>query len=1473
MLERNAILNALIGLGDLREFDRFQELAFHLAKVKWPGIRLTRKNHDLAADAIEHDGRLVLMSGWNGDLSKFKGDCKTLIAQRPLITKVVFATNRPLQEDAIAKWRSDIRTQFNLELVEVLHRDWLVGELMAPCNRWLAHSYLDVPIAEFADMANHLPRLRNAAQRILNSSISRQTAFELELDLRLRDKDSVLEEFHISDLVTAIRPGTKARISGQAGSGKTLALLHYAKACLSLNLRAIPLLISLRHWALQDCRLLEFVSKEPALLQQGINVTTLSYALEAGHVVLLLNGVNEIPYEKAELLRRELEVISGELGGATIITTCRRSVQESDYGKTENWAICPLNDEEIRLACSHLSKDKADRTAQAILDYSRLAELARIPLFLWEILKDTDSLHSSVITRFALLDKMVQRATNEHSDSIEIESSRIAPKFLLQQLAVSMCKAESTALSDDASRTVIADACRTLQEKLELSQTHNPRLLLSKMTSCHLLICDDDGFTYRFAHHVIQEYFAALHVAGLDAESLASSTYLSSWSWCEPIRLSIEYLCSKEHYQRAGRITSWFAEDNLASACYAIGPFPALWECVKSHIAPRIRELARTDDVNAKWIASRYAASTSQEEFSDIVFGGLLGYPEGTESPYVGLPIELIFRSLGANLEMRIQSQVDENFRLLALNNLSQVSSSSGSRLAAILAQTDPSPIVRRLAFKLLFETHKSRGFLKQFLREVKRQGGWDTALLKMGFACPEMPLDSWRRRQWSFISSLLNAKKRAPAFRRWFSLDPIGATARLRDQYLWLREMRLVMPDHPTDEEDSADDIVGSRLWCLRAIAEQDREWACGIALTEAQAPDFWRFGSIRGLVSPDSLGAIVLDRLSPTMIADPQPRNAVAILANQSPKEFAMWCIRRIVEIADEEESWEQHRQLSDAITHVPRAVQLEVASSLEFSSLTRNRCLRLLKAVSRARPEAHKQEAISSEQLQCWRNQLLTWAKNLPPLDRDSANERSDLCLALSECKNSDDVSFIINGLLGDFNQLHQHMTERKAAFQSFYDSGRTSPPPSSICPTSHSSFYHRALHSYSDERTASLVAALLNDHDNCSFAAHWMANFHAAPKSQNLENSGPRHRFNQIFLLRERHVQFCENVSDILISIRQRVEELASKEISSQHGDFASLLVAVARLEGNKASSWLVSMIETCSSESCWESVLHNAALLGLQLPGLRIHTILLRTVNAVRNPQYYDGRDESYRIELAAECLLFSDAPHLGVELMEQELATPSNRSPVCERDLANLIRLGRWTCQEAAKLDFTVFLNHSCEEIRSAAFDTCLDIATAASDTTRILELARSFVRSQEMGRSEADWTIPGKIAKALVNAPQSKETLLSESHSAITIHEAKRWLRLLSHLGGESVVAVAFDFAEKWGDHNVEVVCSLYPLHHGGGHSFSGFFANWRRNLCWSHSCLARLQKLLSSSDHQLGDSASRALHWMERERLGGGF
>jgi hypothetical protein len=172
---RTKIEEALKKLETHRRPSDFQRVAFHVASLSWPGLHATTLIKDMGADALlpfrQGETQLVLACGINGDLTKLKEDCARLREARPEIKKLelVFATTNPVTEISEQNWRDEIWKQFKIRLRNVIQREWLTTELEKEQNRWLCKEYLEIPLREFENLPEILPRLRRAAEKHLRS--------------------------------------------------------------------------------------------------------------------------------------------------------------------------------------------------------------------------------------------------------------------------------------------------------------------------------------------------------------------------------------------------------------------------------------------------------------------------------------------------------------------------------------------------------------------------------------------------------------------------------------------------------------------------------------------------------------------------------------------------------------------------------------------------------------------------------------------------------------------------------------------------------------------------------------------------------------------------------------------------------------------------------------------------------------------------------------------------------------------------------------------------------------------------------------------------------------------------------------------------------------------------------------------------------------------------------------------------------
>jgi len=957
MSNRQTIANAFDALAHNREYDNFQEVAFHLARNQYPKLRLTRKLHDRGADAIDEINNTVLAVGWNGGWGKLKDDYKSIKEKRPEYKKVVFATSQTVSEEKIEKWKNESK-QCGFELISVIHKDWIIGELERPENIWIAHRYLDLPIGNFADLKTYVPKIFTAAKRIC---LSWEQQYPLNnapwIDLRINNspEDGATPEFRISDLKKIIRVGDVIWLTGQPGIGKTQTLIDLAKSLLTSNQgnedsSIVPLLVSLRGWAIQEDGLINYITRSAALSQQGIETPTLAHGIECGRVLLLLNGWNEIPIQRQERLKGEFKDLLGELGGATIVVSSRFIPEETWPRHTKHWKPQELTNNEIEEALGKAQVPHPGLVTQAVIDNWQLLPLARVPLFLWEIATEAKNGEGIPSTRFQLIRRLVYRACSEHRDSIRIEGDfEIAPR-IMGWLAKSLTDEGKTEESITHIRPIIKQALDALQEEGVIGGDPSPSSTLNTLSNCHLLQVDAEESKVRFSHQLVQEYFAAEELARRVAQNqlIVPDSLLRNSIWSVALQMCIECLASKETTRSlAVSVVTKLVDEDLESACRAVGENPALWEQLLRPLRSAMQSRVESSDMNAQWIGARCAAATGQNFFVDTVYRGLEGYPEGSRYTYTNLPSDLVFRALGSAFPQRLLNEVDPDFRLRAFRNLCSSPSNRGSSLAKNLALSDRSSEIRMEAHNLLFCLGETE-LWRHFLREVKRQGGWDARLLNIAKQCKRCQIDGWRKAQHRAIKSTTDWKERMKLFRSWHNIDRKGASPYAKTEYEWCCSQTT----EPNDLLQGGRTIREYRLGSLRTAATVDADWASVRAIEEFQVSGFRQYFLLPlELISDSAKAELVAAKVEEILEKEAGIARDIEGLAKVDSATTARWILGKIRtdEFVDLHEDIRE--SICDALSYVERHAQLQAAGELNVSTMDESTIDRLINTLFRS------------------------------------------------------------------------------------------------------------------------------------------------------------------------------------------------------------------------------------------------------------------------------------------------------------------------------------------------------------------------------------------------------------------------------------------------------------------------------------------------------------------------------------------
>ena len=475
-------------------------------------------------------------------------------------------------------------------------------------------------------------------------------------------------------------------------------------------------------------------------------------------------------------------------------------------------------------------------------------------------------------------------------------------------------------------------------------------------------------------------------------------------------------------------------------------------------------------------------------------------------------------------------------------------------------------------------------------------------------------------------------------------------------------------------------------------------------------------------------------------------------------------------------------------------------------------------------------------------------------------------------MGEIGHSDDVDQVLTWLQMDHERITARQCEWRTRAEAYRASGGKTTPPGPHDACSYHLIYRQALWNFTGEQVAVQIATLLDDPREMGFAANWLAAYLGAPSSETLFFGHSRYKYELIPSRRGRSAEFAASAACTIAALKTAIDRCLADEQLRRTDELSGAFHALARMEGAPSGVWVIERIERYFGDRCWESLFHSMTLVGASFDGQRLLPFVCRTIHKVLNPEYHSTSDQTYRVVEALVTLLYSDAPELAVQILEND-AVPVFKNK--EYEIASLLRTARWVVSpridEWLKSFFTL---DKPKRLCSTGLQVAIERAVDRQSYQELRALALEFIGIGDLWQSEGDWTIPRRMGEVLSEHPELRANIIGDAMGATTIAEARRWLCLLAGFETERSVLIAFQLTERWGESQLGVVSSIFPSHQEGASlQFSGWGSHWRRNFYRTPAILARLTEMTRGSDEILRIAAQKALFWLERERLDGGL
>jgi hypothetical protein len=469
--------------------------------------------------------------------------------------------------------------------------------------------------------------------------------------------------------LASIAQSSHLLVYGEAGIGKTTVLIEIGEILLSVLNAPIPIYVNAAMWAASGYSLMEYTAKLPIVSGRGIELKHLAALNEAGALLYLVNGWNEIEERHhSDAETRLADFVSGS-GFSQIVVSTRKGVSGLQAYEPRMVEVKGLDvPRRIALIDQHLAPDAAALLKDRLQGDRYLLSITRNPFFLAAILELCKAGLPVPANRYELLLRLVQSYEKDagHQQALSRPPLRGHHWLYLESLARAMNENATAALAvEDARRAVNAQAAAIAADG-QISQTPEPDDILATLSDHHLLQWALPRAQMRFSHQRIQEFFGAHHLVSLLTAQPAPADfqaklihYLNKPFWEDSAFLLAEGLMSdkalepaRELLLKSARTVDLALACGLASAMSLNSAGDAGWDEIKQ----AIDVLYADDNEHIKAYAVELMVISESIDFGELLWSLLESDDQNTRLDVYHSGPRLRIAQLGTDFERRFSA-------------------------------------------------------------------------------------------------------------------------------------------------------------------------------------------------------------------------------------------------------------------------------------------------------------------------------------------------------------------------------------------------------------------------------------------------------------------------------------------------------------------------------------------------------------------------------------------------------------------------------------------------------------------------------------------------------------------------------------------------------------------------------------------------------------------------------------------------
>jgi hypothetical protein len=349
----------------------------------------------------------------------------------------------------------------------------------------------------------------------------------------IRDEPQELSKFYVpvgiqsskikiktANIRAILSHNSKSIISGTAGSGKSILLKHLLLDAINLK-KQVPIFIELRDNNFDETTLLENIHGIFECFGLDLELQFIKKAFAAGQFILFLDGLDEVKYERREIIVKEIDSLIKEYPKTSVIITTRPDNLTNELQTFSIYQTLPLSKEQ---SISLVEKLQADEQIKSkfINDlkgdlYEKHSSFLSNPLLL-TIMLLTYGYSTDIPNKLSVFYNQAFEALFQRHDTMKGAYKRVRETSLdIQDFSKILSIFCIQTYDDRKIQFSKHDALIYLNKSKELVSIKfdSEAFLNDLLQSVCILI--EDGLFITFSHRSFQEFFTALFITNSDS--------------------------------------------------------------------------------------------------------------------------------------------------------------------------------------------------------------------------------------------------------------------------------------------------------------------------------------------------------------------------------------------------------------------------------------------------------------------------------------------------------------------------------------------------------------------------------------------------------------------------------------------------------------------------------------------------------------------------------------------------------------------------------------------------------------------------------------------------------------------------------------------------------------------------------------------------------------------------------------------